>query len=143
MRFLLSFFRILKDVGIDVLVVDFRHQGMDDADDGVEVSEEEFDSRSKSNVDHWVSVHVIPVCFNLNLLAMELMLCIFRKRLYLWIRSMRLCCAESRSPLHPYQRMTEKGQSGAVSRWKMASGFWINERRVASFSCCRRLTFVF
>ncbi|KIJ94371.1 hypothetical protein K443DRAFT_683826 [Laccaria amethystina LaAM-08-1] len=36
------------------------HQGMDDVDDGVEISEEEFDSQSKSNVEHWVSVHVIP-----------------------------------------------------------------------------------
>ena len=66
MRFVLSFFRVLKDVGIDVLVVDFRHQGMDDVDDGMEISEEEFDSRSNSNVEHWVSVHVIPVCYILN-----------------------------------------------------------------------------
>lgn len=36
------------------------HQGLDDVDDGVEISEEEFDSRSKSNVEHWVSAHVIP-----------------------------------------------------------------------------------
>jgi len=41
---------------------------MDDVDDGVEISEEEFDSQSKSNVEHWVSVHVIPVRFNLNFL---------------------------------------------------------------------------
>ena len=108
------FFRVLKDVGIDVLIVDFRHQGMDDVDDGVEVSEEEFDSRSKSNVEHWVSVHVIPVRFNLKLLAMGLIHCIYRKRLYLWTRGMRLCCAESRSLLHPYRRMMVKGQSGAV-----------------------------
>jgi len=41
---------------------------MDNIDDGVEISEEEFDSQSKSNVEHWVSVHVIPVRFNLNFL---------------------------------------------------------------------------
>ena len=114
MRFVLSFFRVLKDVGSDVLVVDFRHQGMDDVDDGVEVSEEEFDSRSKSNVEHWVSVHVIPVWCILKLLAMGLIPCICRKRLYLWIRSMRLCCAENRSLSHPNRRMTVKGQSGVV-----------------------------
>ncbi|EDR04457.1 uncharacterized protein LACBIDRAFT_330594 [Laccaria bicolor S238N-H82] len=37
------------------------HQGMDDVDDGVEMLEGEFDSRLKSNVEHWFSVHVIPV----------------------------------------------------------------------------------
>jgi len=41
---------------------------MDDVDDGVEILEEEFDRRSDSNVEHWVSVHVIPVRFHLNFL---------------------------------------------------------------------------
>jgi hypothetical protein len=67
-RFALSLFLSGFEAVILVCGCGFRHQGMDDVDDGVEISEEEFDSQSKSNVEHWVSVHVIPVCLSLNFL---------------------------------------------------------------------------
>ena len=40
-----------------------RHQDPVMVDDGIKITEEEFDARSKANVEHWVSAHIIPVCF--------------------------------------------------------------------------------
>ncbi|KAJ6546971.1 hypothetical protein B0H19DRAFT_1163271 [Mycena capillaripes] len=36
------------------------HQGPDPVDTGVVITDEEFDSRSKENVERWVSAHIIP-----------------------------------------------------------------------------------
>ena len=41
-----------------------RHQGPPPSDEGVIISEEEFDAQSKENVRRWVSAHIIPVCFH-------------------------------------------------------------------------------
>ncbi|THH21576.1 hypothetical protein EW146_g49 [Bondarzewia mesenterica] len=37
------------------------HQGPTDVEDSIEISEQEFDARSKKNVERWVSSHIIPV----------------------------------------------------------------------------------
>lgn len=40
----------------------FSHQGTAGSlDDGIVISEEEFDSMSKKNVENWVSAHIVPV----------------------------------------------------------------------------------
>ncbi|KAJ6488488.1 hypothetical protein C8R47DRAFT_1125703 [Mycena vitilis] len=36
------------------------HQGPEPVDTGVVITDEEFDSRSKENVERWVSAHIIP-----------------------------------------------------------------------------------
>jgi len=33
--------------------------------DEIELSQEEFDRRSKSNVETWVSAHLVPVCHSI------------------------------------------------------------------------------
>lgn len=39
-----------------------RHEGNTPVDEGIEITEEEFDTLSKSNVERWVSAHIITVC---------------------------------------------------------------------------------
>ncbi|TFK42187.1 hypothetical protein BDQ12DRAFT_720180 [Crucibulum laeve] len=37
------------------------HQSPETSDEGIEITQEEFDNLSKSNVERWVSAHIIPV----------------------------------------------------------------------------------
>lgn len=41
----------------------YRHQGpaSPDGEEGIGISEQEFDRVSKENVERWVSAHIIPV----------------------------------------------------------------------------------
>ncbi|KAJ7118788.1 hypothetical protein C8R44DRAFT_183294 [Mycena epipterygia] len=36
------------------------HQGPAPVDDGIEITDQEFDTRSRENVERWVSAHIIP-----------------------------------------------------------------------------------
>ncbi|EJC98626.1 uncharacterized protein FOMMEDRAFT_95640 [Fomitiporia mediterranea MF3/22] len=36
------------------------HQGPAPVDDGIVISEEEFDARSRENVERWISAHIVP-----------------------------------------------------------------------------------
>ncbi len=40
---------------------DNRHQGPEDVEGGVVVTEEDFDKLSKENVEKWIGAHIIPV----------------------------------------------------------------------------------
>lgn len=46
-----------------------RHQGTTPVDDTV-ISESEFESISKENVERWVSAHIVPVSFSFSAVAL-------------------------------------------------------------------------
>lgn len=48
----------MQSVNADVVR---RHQGPAPIDEGIEITQEQFDKQSRKNVERWVSAHIIPV----------------------------------------------------------------------------------
>jgi len=44
----------------------FFHSHRGPIDEGINISQQEYDSQSRRNVERWVSVHIVPVCAPLS-----------------------------------------------------------------------------